>query len=772
MALTQRTRRIRDLIISSRPSICHERALLVTQAYMENENEPAIIKRARALERTLANMSIYINEGELIVGNQASRPKAAPIFPEFGTWMEAQLDTVDKRPVYAFEISEETKGILRSQVFPYWRGKTVEELGLSLLEGETKKIFYDEDNPIISTLFLRNGVGHIVVDYSKVLRHGLNRIKIDVEERMKKLDPLDPEDLKKLSFYKSALISCDAAIKFSRRYSELAMELSEKCDDPIRRDELLKISRICENVPANPARTFHEALQALWFIHLIIQIESDGLAISPGRMDQYLYPYFKHDIEKGLMTEQEARELVQCLWLKFNEVRKVNEPPKGGAYGGVTMSQMVTLGGMNEAGDDATNELSYLFLEVDGDVMMEQPSLCVRVNERTPEELLFKAMELLKRGTGKPVFFNDHVIIPTLLSLGIPLKEARDYAIVGCEEPTPIGSAYGWTNAAFLNLAKVLELTLREAKADPRMSFNELMGKFYEKLSYYIRHMIIMLNAWDLAHQQRAPTPYLSLLVNDCVERGIDITAGGARYNYTGPQGIGLADVADSLAAIKKVVYDEGAISLGELIKALEEDFLGKEGLRQRLLKAPKYGNDLDEADIYAKRVAERYCTEVGGYRNPRGGVYRPGLYSVAAHASAGANTKALPSGRRAGEPLANNISPVYDLSGPTAAANSAAKLDHHLISNGTALTLTIHPSAMASGEDIRKLIAFVRTFFRLGGFGIGMNVTTSEVLKDAQRFPERYQGLLVRVSGYSARFVDLPKNLQDEIIRRTEHML
>ncbi|MEM2735340.1 MAG: glycyl radical protein [Candidatus Bathyarchaeia archaeon] len=772
MGLTPRTRRIRDLIVSTKPSICHERAFLITQAYMESGDEPIVVKRARALDRVLTNMSIYINEGELIVGNQASKPKAAPIFPEFGTWMEAQLDDIDKRPVYAFEVSEETKKVLRDRVFPYWRGKTVEELGLSLLDDETKKVFHDENNPIISTLFLRNGVGHIVVDYEKVLRYGFKRIKMDVEEKIKGVDPSDPEDFKKLAFYNSASIVCDAVIKFSKRYSKLAMELSERCEDPVRREELLKIAKICESVPAGPARTFHEALQALWFTHLIIQIESDGLAISPGRMDQYLYPYFKHDVEKGVITEDEAEELIQCLWMKFNEVIKVNEPPKGGAYGGVTMSQMVTLGGINEEGEDATNELSYLFLKVDGDAMMEQPSLCIRVNERTPDELLFKATELLKRGTGKPVFFNDHVIIPALLSLGIPLKEARGYAIVGCEEPTPVGNTYGWTNAAFLNLAKVLELTLKEVKRHPNIGFDALIGKFHEKLSHYVRHMVAMLNAWDLAHQERAPTPYLSLLVDDCIEKGIDITAGGARYNYTGPQGIGLADVVDSLAAIKKVVYEDGAISLEELIKALEENFSGREGLRQALLKAPKYGNDLDEADVYAKELAKRYCMEVGGYRNPRGGLYRPGLYSVAAHASAGANTKALPSGRRAGEPLANNISPVYDLNGPTAAANSAAKIDHYLITNGTALTMTIHPSAARSEEDVRKLISFIRTFFRLGGFGIGMNITTSEMLKDAQRCPERYRGLLVRVSGYSARFVDLPKNLQDEIIRRTEHTL
>lgn len=771
MGLTPRTRRIRDLIVSTKPSICHERALLITQAYMESEDEPTVVKRAMALDRILTNMSIYINDGELIVGNQSSKPKAAPIFPEFGTWMETQLDAVSERPVYAFEISKETKKILRD-VFPYWRGKTVEELGLSILEGEAKRIFHDEDNPIISTLFLRNGVGHIVVDYDKVLRHGFKRIKINVEEKIKGIDPSDPEDFKKLAFYNSASIVCDAVIKFSKRYSKLAMKLSERCEDPVRREELLKIAKICESVPSNPARTFHEALQALWFTHLIIQIESDGLAISPGRIDQYLYPYFKHDVEKGIITEHEGEELIQCLWLKFNEVIKVNEPPKGGVYGGVTMSQMVTLGGINEEGDDATNELSYLFLEVDGDVMMEQPSLCIRVNERTPDELLFKAMELLKKGTGKPVFFNDHVIITALLSLGISLKEARGYAIVGCEEPTPVGNTYGWTNAAFLNLAKVLELTLKEIKRGPDVGFDALIGKFHEKLNHYVRHMIAMLNAWDLAHQERAPTPYLSLLVDNCIEKGIDITAGGARYNYTGPQGIGLADVADSLAAIKKVVYEDRAISLEELIKALEGDFSGKERLRQGLLKAPKYGNDLDEADVYAKELAKRYCMEVSRYRNPRGGLYRPGLYSVAAHASAGANTKALPSGRRAGEPLANNISPVYDLNGPTAAANSAAKIDHYLITNGTALTMTIHPSVIRLEGDVRKLVSFIRTFFRLGGFGIGMNITTSEILKDAQRCPERYQGLLVRVSGYSARFVDLPKNLQDEIIRRTEHIL
>jgi formate C-acetyltransferase len=771
MPLTSRTKRLVERVLSADRSVCWERAYLITEAYKEYENQPAEIRRARALERILLSMPIYILEDELIVGNQGCRPKGAPVFPEFGTWMEKQLDTIDKRPVFRFEIDEETRETLR-KVLPYWRGKTVEDLGIALLPEDTRKVFYELDSPIIATLFLRNGVGHVVANYEKVLKLGLNGIRRQVEERMRNLDPSDPEDSKRLTWYQSALIVIDAVVKFAKRYSNLARELAEtRYRGTKRESELLEIAEICERVPANPAQTFREALQSFWFTHLIIQIESDGLAISPGRMDQYLYPYYKRDIDRGVITDEEARELLQNLWVKFNELIKVNEPPRGKVYGGVTMSQMVTLGGVNEDGKDATNELTYLLLEVDGDVAMEQPSLCLRVHEQTPDDLLIKAVNLIKR-TGKPFLVNDNVVIPILLSLGVPLREARNYAIVGCEEPSPVGTAYTWSNAAYLNLAKILELTLRDMKNRSIESFREVLEAFYEKLRYYIKHMVTMVNTWDLAHQLLVPLPYLSLIIDDCVEKGVDVARGGARYNWTGVQAIGLADVVDSLVAIKKAVFEEKVVSLRELVEALEKNFEGYEWLRKKLLSYPKYGNDIDEVNSLAAEIAKVFCNEVCRYRTPRGGLFRPGMFSVAAHASAGAVTGALPSGRRAGEPLANNISPVHELSGPTAAVMSAAKLDHYIITNGTALTMTFHPTMVTTEEDLSKLVRFVRTALRLGIWGLGFNIVSPETLREAQKFPERYQSLLVRVSGYSARFVDLPRELQEEIIRRYAHGL
>jgi formate C-acetyltransferase len=769
MSLTSRAKKLVERISATDRSICWERAHLITEAYRENEFQPIIIKRARALEKILFNMPIYILEDELIVGNQGCKPKGAPVFPEFGTWMEAQLDSIDKRPVYSFKIDEKTRDMLRRSLV-YWKGKTVEDLGITLLPEDTKKIFYEHDNPIIATLFLRNGIGHVASNYEKVLRLGFNGIRKQIEEKIKELNPSDPENFEKLTWYQATLIVIDAVINFAKRYARLARELAEtRYKGTKRESELLEIAEICERVPANPAQTFREALQSFWFTHLIIQIESDGLAISPGRMDLYLYPYYKRDISKGILTEEEAREYLQSLWIKFNELVKVNEPPKGKIYGGVTMSQMVTLGGVDENGKDVTNELSYMILEVDKDVAMEQPSLCVRVHEQTPEDFLIRAIDLIKT-TGKPFFVNDHVVIPALLSLGVPLKDARNYAIVGCEEPSPVGNAYTLSNAAYLNLAKILEIVLRELKDKSDISFQEILEHFFEKLKYYIRHMVIMINTWSLAHQHLVPTPYLSLLIDNCLEKGVDVSRGGALYNWTGVQAIGLADVVDSLIAIKKAVYEDRIVSLRELIDILDKNFEGYESLRSKLLSYPKYGNDIDEVDVLAAEIARIYCNEVSRYRNPMGGLFRPGMFSVAAHASAGVVTGALPSGRKANEPLANNISPVHELSGPTAEARSIAKIDQFIISNGTALTITFHPSMIRTKEDILKLVKFIRTFMRLNNFGIGLNLITPEVLREAQRFPERYQGLLVRVSGYSARFVDLPRELQEEVIRRYAH--
>jgi formate C-acetyltransferase len=780
---TPRLARMKERFLAITPEICVERARLITASYRETEAEPIIIRRAKALEKILSEMTIFIQEDELIVGNQATKPRSSPIFPEFSCkWLEAELDRLEQRSGDVFLISAEKKETLR-KLFPYWEGKTSNELAASLMTQEAK----DAQAAGVFTVgnYFFNGVGHISVDYAKVLAEGLYGVIGEAQAELAKLDITNPDDHQKMHFLKAVIIANQAVIHFAERFAVEAERLAAETKDLRRKAELEEVARICHKVPAQPAETFWEALQSFWFIQLTIQLESNGHSISPMRFDQYMYPYFQASEDR--MSLDDMQELLDLLWLKFNEINKVRDENSTKAFGGYPMFQNLIVGGQARDGKDATNELSFMCLQASANTKLYQPSISIRIHEGTPEPLYMKALEVSRIGLGMPAYYSDRVIIPALLSRGLTREDARDYGIIGCVEPQVGGKTEGWHDAAFFNMAKVLELALNDGidpltgkQLGPKTgdltsfkSFDDVMAAYREQMEYFVRLLIVSDNAVDMAHGQRAPLPFLSSLVADCIVKGKSLQEGGAHYNFTGPQGVGVANVGDSLAAVKKLVFEEKALTLVELKELLKTNFEGKEDLRQMLLnRAPKYGNDNDYADELAREGALIYCDQVEEYRNPRGGQFQPGLYPVSANVPLGTVVGPLPDGRKAGTPLADGVSPVSgrDNLGPTAAVKSVAKLDHQLASNGTLLNQKFHPNALKDEKGLHNLMAVTETLFTGGGLHVQYNVVSRETLLDAQKHPENYRGLVVRVAGYSAFFTALDPALQNDIITRTEH--
>jgi formate C-acetyltransferase len=784
----ERTQQLKEWIRSVIPEICPERALLVTQSYKQTENEPIIMRRAKALRSVLENMSIWIHERELIVGNQASTPRSSPIFPETtGNWVEQELDSFWTRTVDKFKVRKEVKEKLNKEVFSYWRNKTIEAQAFEFVPEETKRAWKIE-YPIFSPeLYLRNAVGHLVPGYEIVLKEGYKGIVKKVKQKIDELDLAEPSSLNKKKFYEAVIIACEGAIIFAKRFSCLAAEMAKIEKDEKRKKELERIALICERVPAKPARNLHEALQSFWFEQLILQLEVDGLAISTERFDKLMYPFYKKDIGEGILTKEKAQELLECLWIKFFEIMKVYDLQNATYFSGYSIGQMLTIGGVDSNGRDDTNELSFLCVEVENNIRLTQPNLAVRINKNTPDEFLLRVCEHISVGTGKPSLFNDETIIPALLNRGIKLDEVRNYSLIGCVEASPPGCYYGWTNASMFNLAKCLELTLNNGKCrftgtqiGPKTgesrkfkNFEELLSAYKKQVSYFVKHMIIAINCIDMTHQKLLPTPFLSAVMEDCIDKGLDVVEGGARYNFSGPQGVGVADVADSLAAIKKFVFEEAKLSMEELLSTLDSNFEDNPKLRYLLSeKAPKYGNDDDYVDSIAVEIARQYCQEVEKYKNARGGYFHPGLYPVSANVPMGMNVAALPSGRLDREPLADGISPAIggDRNGPTSVVKSVSKLDHVIASNGTLLNQKFNPEALSTKAQLINFMNLIRVYFELGGWHIQCNVISAKTLREAQRNPEQYRNLLVRVAGYSAFFVDLDRSLQENIIARTEH--
>jgi formate C-acetyltransferase len=825
-----------DDLYRKNPEVEAERACLLTESYKTTESLPMALRRAHALEHILDNMTLVIRDGEMIVGNLTKAPHSTQIFPEYSyKWLPQEFDTLAKRSGDVFEIDEDVKSKLLS-VFPYWDGRTVNELATEYMYPETR-LAMDKGVFTVGNYYF-NGVGHIGVDYEKVLKIGFNGIIREVEAAMACADRNNPCFITKRNFLEAVIITAKAAIRWANRFADMAER--QASTNSANAQTLRAIAANCRNVPANPATSFHEALQSFWFVQAIIQIESNGHSISPMRFDQYMYSYYKGDLSSGRLTKESAQELLDCLWVKFNDINKVRDEASTKGFGGYPMFQNLIVGGQDRNGEDATNELSIACLEATAHTKLPQPSISIRVWNKSPDEFLIKAAEVSRLGLGMPAYYNDEVIIPALINRGLTMEDARDYGIIGCVEPQKGGKTEGWHDAAFFNMARVLELVMYNGKLDgiqvgPQTgdfasftSFEQVAEAYRKQMEYAVALLANADNAVDMAHAARAPLPFLSSMVADCIGRGKTVQEGGAYYNFTGPQGVGVANVGDSLTAIKTLAFDRKQYSLAQIRDAVASNFgngsasstpipadvieevvrrmiatgqgvsseqLAKlqelarngmpgaapvqansgayEAIYRDFKAAPKFGNDLPEADALARFAALVYCREVEKYSNPRGGKFQPGLYPVSANVPMGAGTGATPDGRRAGDPLADGVSPTSgcDVNGPTSAANSVAALDHAIASNGTLFNQKFHPSALSGREGLEKLSALVRGFFDQKGMHVQYNVIGRETLRDAQVNPDNYRNLVVRVAGYSAHFVALDKSLQDDIINRTEQM-
>jgi len=794
-SLIERIKRIKETLVDINPSVCIERARLITESYMENEANPVVMKRAKCLDKILNKMHIYIEDSQLLVGNQASKPRSAPVFPEYSvSWLSKELDSLPSRRGDKFLIDEKEKKEL-SEIFKYWHGKTLQDRAAAMQSLEVLKA--TEIGVIEWEGNVTAGEGHITVNYPKILKYGLPRILNQVEKKLENLDITEPENLEKRLFYLASLISLKASINFIERYSKLAKSMEKKEKSIVRKKELKEISKICENLTRSNPRNFYEALQLVWFVHLILHIESNGHSFSFGRIDQYLYPFYLKDKKKKLLTEDKALELIECFYLKIFTINKIRPYSHSLVVSGYPTYQNICVGGQTIEGLDATNDLSFLFLNALGDIKLPEPNFYIRVHDNMSEKFLMRAAEIVRMGFGMPAFVNDKVIIPSLINRGVKIKDAFEYATMGCLEVNVPGKwGYRANGKIKFNLLKVLELALNGGK-DPKTNiclcnaksklgnfknFNEIMENWKNQLLYYMKIQIIADNTNSMATSQLTPDVFCSTMISDCIERGKLISDGGAIYDMQSGSQIGFANVANSLAAIKKTVFDDNMLKQEEIVKALESNFDGLEGkiIRKILLNAPKYGNDDDYVDKLGKKAYDFYVMNIDKYKNnrygkgPIGGNWFASTVTISSNVPAGNSVGATPDGRFATEPTADGISPSHgtEKKGPTAVMRSVDKLSTLYITGGNLLNNRIMPSSLKGEEGLQKLIALIRGHFSLYGFHVQFNTVDSKILKEAQKNPENYPSLTVRVAGYSALFTALDKKVQDDIIDRTSYRI
>ena len=825
-----RIQKLVDALYEHMPVIESARAKLITESYKETEGEPTITRRAKAFAHILHNIPIIIRDNELIVGSSTIAPRGCQTFPEFSyEWLEAELDTVATRTADPFEIAEETKAELK-EADKYWKGKTTSELATSYMAPEAIKAI--EHNIFTPGNYFYNGVGHVTVKYWEVLETGFEGI---MEKAQKELDGCSVGDgnyARKSHFLEAVILSCKAVIDYAGRYAKLAQEMAAQTSDPVRKQELFVIAENCSRVPAKGAQNFYEACQSFWFVQQLLQMESSGHSISPGRFDQYMYPYYKKDMEAGTITREFAQELMDCIWVKLNDLNKCRDAASAEGFAGYSLFQNLIAGGQNKEGEDVTNDLSVMCIQASMHVHLPAPSLSVRVWNGSPHEFLIKAAELTRTGIGLPAYYNDEVIIPALQNRGLSLEDAREYNIIGCVEPQKAGKTEGWHDAAFFNMCRPLELVFSNGMDKGEMvgiptgdvtqmkTFDEFFDAYKKQMEYCISLLVNADNAIDVAHAERCPLPFLSCMIDDCLKEGKSVQEGGAVYNFTGPQGFGIANMADGLFAIRKLVYEDKKVSMKELKEALAwnydkgldaqsagdmtemimkamqkagrnvdastaegllKTFMGMKPGEQKTQRfkeihdmideVPKFGNDIPEVDYFAREVAYTYSKPLQKYNNPRGGKFQAGLYPVSANVPLGGQTGATPDGRYAHTPVADGVSPSAgkDVKGPTAAATSVSRLDHFIVSNGTLFNQKFHPSALSGREGLEKFVALIRGYFDQKGMHMQFNVVDRQTLLDAQEHPEKYKHLVVRVAGYSALFTTLSRSLQDDIIRRTE---
>ncbi|MDR1542232.1 MAG: glycyl radical protein [Clostridiales bacterium] len=830
IAKSERIPRMISRIFADMPEVEADRAVIVTQSYRSTESQPIIARRAEAFYSICENLPITIRPEELIAGSASIAPRGCQVFPEYSyEWLERELDDLETRSADPFFISEEAKKRLR-EVFPYWKGKTNSDLAFSLMAPEARAGI--SHNIFTPGNYFYNGIGHFCVKYDEVLAIGFSGIRSKAEKELDALAFYDPHYACRSAFLKAVIRSCDAAVVYARRYCELARRMSQEESDPQRRAELARIAENCSRVPEFPAESFWEACQAFWFTQLLLQLESSGHSISPGRFDIYMNPYYEADKKNGAVSLEFAQELLDCLWVKLNDLNKVRDKDSAEGFSGYSLFQNLIVGGQDEEGRDSTNDLSYMCLEASKHVLLPAPSLSIRVWNGSPRSLLLKAAETTRTGIGLPAYYNDEAIIPSLMNRGLSLEDARTYCIIGCVEPHKAGKTDGWHDAAFFNMCRPLELVFSSGAdngeqigpltkpVEKMSSFKEFWDAYADQMGHAVNLMVSAVNSIDQAHMIRCPLPFQSALIDDCISKGKSLQEGGAAYSFTGPQGFGIANVADSMMAVRQLVFEQKKYTLADFKEAMAENYgrgvgegkvselairISKElegtgvevgeaevrvicqvlkerfskserwnGLLKDIEAAPKYGNDIPEVDELARKAANLYSKEVQKRRNPRGGVFQAGLYPVSANVPLGAQTGATPDGRLAGTPVADGVGPAQgrDLKGPTSACNSVARLDHIIASNGTLFNQKFHPSAMSTQEGLEKFVALVRGFFDQKGMHLQFNVVSAETLKDAQSHPENYKGLVVRVAGYSALFSTLSKSLQDDIISRTTHGL
>ena len=795
--LTKRMKEFREEVLDEKPYIDAERAILATEAYKENLNQPRVMVRAKMLEKILNHMSIYIEDKSLLAGNQATKNRNAPIFPEYTMeFVINELDQFEKRDGDVFYITEKTKEQLR-EIAPFWENNNLRARGEALLPEEVR--VFMETGVFGMEGKLNAGDAHLAVNYERILKDGLKGYEKRVKECKASLDLTDPDSIDKYCFYNAVLIVLDAVRTFANRYSVLAKKLAEKELNQERKLELLEMSRICAKVPYEPAETFQEAVQSVWFIQLILQIESNGHSLSYGRFDQYMYPYYDRDIKNGNITETEALELLTCLWIKTLTINKVRSQAHTLSSAGSPMYQNVTIAGQTIDKKDAVNDLSFLVLKSVAQTRLTQPNLTVRYHKNINKQFFDECVEVMRLGFGMPALNNDEIIIPSFMDWGVKEEDAYNYSAIGCVETAVPGKwGYRCTGMSYINFPRMLLCTMNngvDLTSNKRFtkgygyftemeSYEELLKAWDKTVREITRYSVIVENVIDKASERDVPDVLCSALTDDCIARGKTIKEGGAVYDFISGLQVGIANMADCLAAIKKLVYEEKKITRQELWDAILDDFSSPENkkIQEMLIReAPKYGNDDDYVDQLIVEAYDSYIDEIKKYpntrykRGPIGGIRYAGTSSISANVGQGMSTMATPDGRNAFEPLAEGCSPAHnsDKNGPTAVFKSVSKLRTNKITGGVLLNQKMTPQMLSTEENRQKLELLIQTFFnRLHGYHVQYNIVSKETLIDAQKHPEKHKDLIVRVAGYSAFFNVLSKKTQDDIIGRTEQSL
>ena len=775
---TPRITLLKEKMLNEPRYVSIEQARIITRIYQENESLSIPKKRALSLKAALEELEIGVEKEELIVGNRTKGVRYGVVFPESGcSWVNKEFETLPTRPQDKFRIKKEDVKEFKEIIYPYWQDRSLEDV--------IKENCGEEINAIAKVVKINqkdHAQGHICPDTKTWLELGPKGLMTKAYEKLKNCDENQKE------FYECTIIVLEGVCHFMMRYHDYILTMLESLEDDNKKS-LQRVADICANLASRPAQSFHEAVQSLWFLFVVLHMESNASSFSPGRMDQYLYPYYQKDIEKGIISKQEALEILECLWLKFNQIVYLRNQHSAKYFAGFPIGFNIAIGGIDENGCNIYNELSLLLLKAQYHLGLPQPNLSVRLNKNSSHELIQEAIKVVAKGSGMPQFFNDEAIVNSMIKdLGIEEKDARNYAIVGCVELTTHGNNLGWSDAAMFNLNKALELTMNHGKClltnepigldlgsiETYESFEDLENAFQKQIDYFIEKMMKAEIVVEKAHQDCLPTAFLSTVIDSCLEKGVDVTRGGAKYNLSGIQMIQIANLADSLAAIKELVYDEKMITRHELLEALQADFKGYEIIQTMLLnKVPKYGNDVKWVDELGAKWAGYFRERMKDYTNYRGGLYHTGMYTVSAHVPMGENVGASPDGRNALTPLADGgMSPVYgrDMAGPTAVLKSVSRMKDSYTTNGGLLNMKFLPEFFKTETGMMKFENFLRAFVDLKIPHIQFNVVRREDLLDAKLHPEQHRSLTIRVAGYTAYFVELAGKLQDEIIERTAY--